>query len=92
MCRYRLNKYPLVINWSIKFEFSRYNKSLVGNDMGKFPAPLLMNTFHFGMQAVLAKAITWIWSSRFQPTVHMSWKDYFMRGYLNAVFCFVMYI
>ncbi|KAK1386750.1 putative sugar phosphate/phosphate translocator [Heracleum sosnowskyi] len=56
-----------------------YNKTLLGEDMGKFPAPLLMNTFHFGMQAILSKAITWIWSSRFQPPVTMSWKDYFIR-------------
>ncbi|KAL8133599.1 putative sugar phosphate/phosphate translocator At1g06470 isoform X2 [Apium graveolens] len=56
-----------------------YNKTLLGKDMGKFPAPLLMNTFHFGMQAILSKAITWIWSSRFQPPVTMSWKDYFIR-------------
>ncbi|KAK1384215.1 putative sugar phosphate/phosphate translocator [Heracleum sosnowskyi] len=54
-----------------------YNKSLVGNDTGKFPAPFLMNTFHFGMQAVLAKSISWFC---FHSTaVNMSWKDYFMR-------------
>ncbi|KAK6919678.1 Sugar phosphate transporter domain [Dillenia turbinata] len=56
-----------------------YNKTLLGDDMGKFPAPLLMNTVHFGMQAVLSKTITWIWSHRFQPSVRMSWRDYFMR-------------
>uniref|UniRef100_A0A803M6C0 Sugar phosphate transporter domain-containing protein n=1 Tax=Chenopodium quinoa TaxID=63459 RepID=A0A803M6C0_CHEQI len=37
-----------------------YNKSLLGDHMGKFPAPLLMNTFHFAMQAVLSRAITYI--------------------------------
>uniref|UniRef100_A0A5B6ZEX0 Sugar phosphate transporter domain-containing protein n=1 Tax=Davidia involucrata TaxID=16924 RepID=A0A5B6ZEX0_DAVIN len=56
-----------------------YNKTLLGDDLGKFPAPLLMNTFHFTMQAVLSKAITWIWSHRFQPSVTMSWRDYFVR-------------
>lgn len=56
-----------------------YNKTLLGEHMGKFPAPLLMNTFHFGMQAVLAKVITWGWSHRFHPTVTMSWRDYFVR-------------
>lgn len=60
----------------------RYNKSLLGNDLGKFPAPLLMNTVHFSMQAVLSKSITWYWSERFQPSVAMSWKDYFMIGKL----------
>ncbi|KAL6553782.1 hypothetical protein OROMI_019455 [Orobanche minor] len=55
-----------------------YNKSLLGDDMGKFPAPLLMNTVHFTMQALLSKGITWFWSDRFHPSV-MSWKDYFVR-------------
>ncbi|MCL7030744.1 hypothetical protein MKW94_005930 [Papaver nudicaule] len=56
-----------------------YNKTLLGEKLGKFPAPMLMNTIHFGMQAVLSNFITWFWSNRFQPTVTMSWKDYFMR-------------
>ncbi|OMO61499.1 Drug/metabolite transporter [Corchorus capsularis] len=56
-----------------------YNKTLLGDDLGKFPAPLLMNTVHFTMQAVLSKAITWYWSHRYQPTVPMSWRDYFYR-------------
>ncbi|XP_059663288.1 probable sugar phosphate/phosphate translocator At1g06470 [Cornus florida] len=56
-----------------------YNKTLLGEDLGKFPAPLLMNTFHFAMQAVLAKSITWFWPQRFQPSVTMSWRDYFVR-------------
>ncbi|KAL6529494.1 hypothetical protein OROGR_015117 [Orobanche gracilis] len=55
-----------------------YNKSLLGDDMGKFPAPLLMNTVHFTMQALLSRGITWFWSDRFHPSV-MSWKDYFVR-------------
>ncbi|KAK6157528.1 hypothetical protein DH2020_011776 [Rehmannia glutinosa] len=61
-----------------------YNKTLLGDDMGKFPAPLLMNTFHFTMQAVLSKAITWFWSDRFHPSV-MSWKDYFVRVSLTPL-------
>nr|GEX94042.1 probable sugar phosphate/phosphate translocator At1g06470 [Tanacetum cinerariifolium] len=56
-----------------------YNKVLLGDHMGKFPAPLLMNTIHFSMQAVFSNVVTYIWSKRFQPTVTMSWKDYFMR-------------
>ncbi|KAL3638262.1 hypothetical protein CASFOL_017633 [Castilleja foliolosa] len=46
-----------------------YNKTLLGDDMGKFPAPLLMNTVHFTMQAVLSKAITWFWSDKFHPSI-----------------------
>ncbi|XP_022774663.1 probable sugar phosphate/phosphate translocator At1g06470 [Durio zibethinus] len=56
-----------------------YNKTLLGDDLGKFPAPLLMNTVHFTMQAVLSRAITWYWSCRFQPSIPMSWRDYFYR-------------
>uniref|UniRef100_A0A1J3C9D8 Putative sugar phosphate/phosphate translocator n=1 Tax=Noccaea caerulescens TaxID=107243 RepID=A0A1J3C9D8_NOCCA len=56
-----------------------YNKTLLGDDLGKFPAPLLMNTIHFSMQAVLSKMITWYWSGRFQPDVTISWRDYFIR-------------
>ena len=48
--------------------------------MGRFPAPLLMNTIHFGMQAVLSKAITWIWWERFHKDVHVTWRDYFSKG------------
>lgn len=47
--------------------------------MGKFPAPLLMNTIHFSMQAVLSKAITWIWWERFHKGVHLTWRDYFIN-------------
>ncbi|KAL5732150.1 hypothetical protein ACHQM5_004803 [Ranunculus cassubicifolius] len=56
-----------------------YNKTLLGDKLGKFPAPLLMNTFHFGMQAFLANAITYFWSKRFKPPVPMSWRDYYIR-------------
>ncbi|CAK7354346.1 unnamed protein product [Dovyalis caffra] len=56
-----------------------YNKTLLGDHMGRFPAPLLMNTVHFSMQAVLSTAITWYWSDRFRPNVAMSWRDYFIR-------------
>lgn len=63
--------------------------------MGKFPAPLLMNTVHFSMQAVLSNAITWVWSHRFRPSVPMSWRDYFVRGNYSilvfplSIFCFL---
>lgn len=56
-----------------------YNKSLLGDHMGKFPAPFLMNTVHFVMQAVLSKFITYFWSHKFETNVVMSWRDYFLR-------------
>ncbi|XP_011098058.1 probable sugar phosphate/phosphate translocator At1g06470 isoform X2 [Sesamum indicum] len=55
-----------------------YNKTLLGDDMGKFPAPLLMNAFHFSMQATLSNAITWFWPDRFHSSF-MSWRDYFAK-------------
>ncbi|XP_015165341.1 probable sugar phosphate/phosphate translocator At1g06470 isoform X1 [Solanum tuberosum] len=58
---------------------NRYNKSLLGDKLGKFPVPLLINTVHFAMQAVLSKAITGFWHQRFQPTVMMSWRDYSLK-------------
>lgn len=70
-----------VVLWFLMFSgLFRYNKSLLGDDLGRFPAPLLMNTVHFTMQAVLSKAITWYWSNRFQSGVTMSWRDYFVKG------------
>ncbi|KAL7606976.1 probable sugar phosphate/phosphate translocator At1g06470 [Lactuca sativa] len=70
----------LILVWYTFSTFlTLYNKTLLGDDMGRFPAPLLMNTIHFAMQAVFSRAITYFWSQRFEPTVTMSWKDYFMR-------------
>lgn len=54
--------------------------------MGKFPAPFLMNTIHFSMQAVLSKSITWFWSEKFETNVVMSWRDYFLRGKFHSCY------
>ncbi|CAN6444646.1 unnamed protein product [Victoria cruziana] len=56
-----------------------YNKTLLGDHLGKFPAPFLMNTVHFALQALLSKAILWFWSERFENSGIMSWRDYFIR-------------
>ncbi|GKV25058.1 hypothetical protein SLEP1_g34561 [Rubroshorea leprosula] len=56
-----------------------YNKTLLGDHLGKFPAPMLMNTVHFTIQAVLSKLITWYWSDTFQQNFPMSWNDYLSR-------------
>lgn len=69
----------LILVWYTFSTFlTLYNKTLLGDDMGKFPAPLLMNTIHFAMQAVLSMGITWFWSDRFHSSF-MSWNDYFVR-------------
>ncbi|CAO2813228.1 unnamed protein product [Amaranthus hypochondriacus] len=62
-----------------------YNKSLLGDHMGRFPAPLLMNSFHFSMQAVLSKTITWIWYERFHKGIRMTWRDYFAKVFPTAL-------
>nr|XP_016450458.1 PREDICTED: probable sugar phosphate/phosphate translocator At1g06470 [Nicotiana tabacum] len=69
----------ILVWYSVSLFLTLYNKTLLGDHLGKFPAPLLMNTVHFAMQAVLSKAITGFWSHRFQPTVMMSWRDYSLR-------------
>ncbi|XP_072964318.1 probable sugar phosphate/phosphate translocator At1g06470 [Typha angustifolia] len=56
-----------------------YNKTLLGEKLGKFPAPLLMNTFHFTLQAVLSKIIVCFQSRGPDNSVKMTWKDYFLR-------------
>uniref|UniRef100_A0A7C9CS59 Sugar phosphate transporter domain-containing protein n=1 Tax=Opuntia streptacantha TaxID=393608 RepID=A0A7C9CS59_OPUST len=66
----------ILVWYTFSLFLTLYNKSLLGDDMGRFPAPLLMNTIHFGMQAVLSKAITWIWWERFHKDVHVTWRDY----------------
>ncbi|XP_058106594.1 probable sugar phosphate/phosphate translocator At1g06470 [Magnolia sinica] len=62
-----------------------YNKTLLGDKLGKFPAPFLMNTIHFGMQAILSKAIVRFWSQKLQPGVKMSWRDYFLKVVPTAI-------
>ena len=62
------------------FVAGRYNKTLLGDKLGKFPAPLLMNTVHFALQAGLSKLIIFFQSKGPETAVEMGWKDYFMRG------------
>ncbi|KAK1604292.1 hypothetical protein QYE76_027965 [Lolium multiflorum] len=56
-----------------------YNKTLLGDKLGKFPAPLLMNTVHFALQAALSKIILLFQAKGIDAAVDMSWKDYFVR-------------
>ncbi|XP_008792324.2 probable sugar phosphate/phosphate translocator At1g06470 [Phoenix dactylifera] len=63
-----------------------YNKTLLGEHMGKFPAPLLMNTVHFTMQAVLSKAILYFQSRGSESRgPAMTWRDYFIRVVPTAI-------
>lgn len=59
----------------------RYNKYLLGEDFGKFPAPLLMNTIHFSMQAIMSSLVVrFSWCGVNPSQIRMTWKDYFVRG------------
>ncbi|KAK4279001.1 hypothetical protein QN277_016767 [Acacia crassicarpa] len=69
----------ILLWYSCSLVLTLYNKTLLGNDLGKFPAPLLMNTVHFAIQAVVSKFITYFWSHKFPNSVVMSWRDYFLR-------------
>ncbi|ONM38171.1 putative sugar phosphate/phosphate translocator [Zea mays] len=57
-----------------------YNKEMLGKHMWKFPAPFLMNTVHFTMQAVASRAIVWFQQRGLEGGPNkMSWKDYCLR-------------
>lgn len=56
-----------------------YNKTLLGDKLGKFPAPLLMNTFHFVLQAVLSNSILCFQKGGSDSDMRITWKDYFFR-------------
>ncbi|KAK1302092.1 putative sugar phosphate/phosphate translocator [Acorus calamus] len=62
-----------------------YNKTLLGDKLGKFPAPLLMNTVHFLMQAVMSRIIICCRSRRSESAVSMTWRDYFIRVVPTAI-------
>ncbi|CAM0882712.1 unnamed protein product [Alopecurus aequalis] len=57
-----------------------YNKEMLGKHMWKFPAPFLMNTVHFTMQAVASRVILWFQNRGLEAESNaMSWRDYFLR-------------
>ena len=77
-------------SYSCRCDAFRYNKTLLGDHLGKFPAPLLMNTVHFSMQAILSNAIVYIQSRISESNRNtMSWKDYFIRGRDFAIVSFL---
>jgi hypothetical protein len=63
-----------------------YNKVLLGEKLMKFPAPLLMNTIHFSMQAIISTVLVrFCWGTK--TSQQMSWRDYFARGKLVLLLC-----
>ncbi|MCO5612083.1 hypothetical protein L7F22_066345 [Adiantum nelumboides] len=62
-----------------------YNKKLIGAKLWDFPAPLLMNTVHFTMQAVISWLALRFFSPSIRPAHGISWRDYFVRVVPTAV-------
>lgn len=62
-----------------------YNKELLGKTSWKFPAPLLMNTIHFLMQAIVSSCVLRFCCPSMRPATQISWKDYFVRVVPTAV-------
>ncbi|WOK91426.1 hypothetical protein Cni_G00117 [Canna indica] len=76
----------ILVWYTFSILLTLYNKKLLGNQFGKFPAPLLMNTIHFSMQAILSNVILYIQSRISQSSRNtMSWKDYFVRVVPTAI-------
>lgn len=69
----------ILVWYTFSTSLTLYNKNLLGDKLGKFPAPLLMNTFHFALQAVLSKIITCFQSRGSVSNLPMTWKDYFIK-------------
>ncbi|MCO5568521.1 hypothetical protein L7F22_022220 [Adiantum nelumboides] len=62
-----------------------YNKKLLGAKLWDFPAPLLMNTVHFTMQAVISWLALPFFSPSIRPAHGISWRDYLVRVVPTAV-------
>uniref|UniRef100_A0A0D9V5N1 Sugar phosphate transporter domain-containing protein n=1 Tax=Leersia perrieri TaxID=77586 RepID=A0A0D9V5N1_9ORYZ len=71
----------LIASWyTLSTCLTLYNKEMLGKHMWKFPAPFLMNTVHFTMQAVASRVIVWFQHRGLEgETSAMSWRDYFLR-------------
>lgn len=71
----------LITSWyTLSTCLTLYNKEMLGKHMWKFPAPFLMNTVHFTMQAVASRVILWFQHRGLEAETNaMSWKDYFLR-------------
>uniref|UniRef100_A0A0E0FT54 Sugar phosphate transporter domain-containing protein n=1 Tax=Oryza nivara TaxID=4536 RepID=A0A0E0FT54_ORYNI len=71
----------LIASWyTLSTCLTLYNKEMLGKHMWKFPAPFLMNTVHFTMQAVASRVIVWFQHRGLEGAASaMTWRDYFLR-------------
>ncbi|GJP48636.1 hypothetical protein CLOM_g7926 [Closterium sp. NIES-68] len=58
---------------------SLYNKMLIGQQHGRFPAPLLLTAFHFAQQALMASALLHSAFPAALPPLPLSSRDYCLR-------------
>ncbi|CAI6000709.1 unnamed protein product [Closterium sp. NIES-65] len=63
----------------------RYNKMLIGQQHGRFPAPLLLTAFHFAQQALMASALLHSAFPSALPPLPLSSRDYCLRVIPTAV-------
>ncbi|KAF8766333.1 hypothetical protein HU200_007851 [Digitaria exilis] len=71
----------LIASWyTLSTCLTMYNKEMLGKHKWKFPAPFLMNTVHFTMQAVASRAMVWSQHRGLEGGAsRMTWKDYSLR-------------
>jgi len=71
----------LIASWyTLSTCLTLYNKEMLGKHMWKFPAPFLMNTVHFTIQAVASRTIVWFQHRGLEGGARkMTWKDYILR-------------
>ncbi|CAI5490719.1 unnamed protein product [Closterium sp. Naga37s-1] len=76
----------LVLLWyTFSMALSLYNKVLIGEKHGRFPAPLMMTTFHFLLQGAIASLLLRCFCQSWLPATPISWRDYFLRVVPTAV-------
>ncbi|CAI5507253.1 unnamed protein product [Closterium sp. Naga37s-1] len=75
----------LLLWYTFSTALSLYNKMLIGQQHGRFPAPLLLTAFHFAQQAVMASALLHSAFPSALPPLPLSSRDYCLRVIPTAV-------
>lgn len=76
----------LIVLWyGLSLLLSFYNKLLVGEKQGKFPAPLFMTSLQFACQAVIAKTVLALYPPEGYSKRSMSWNDYLKLVLPNGI-------
>ncbi|CAI7779410.1 unnamed protein product [Closterium sp. NIES-54] len=75
----------LLLWYTFSTALSLYNKMLIGQQHGRFPAPLLLTAFHFAQQALMASALLHSAFPSALPPLPLSSRDYCLRVIPTAV-------